>query len=92
MFVDSDNTFIPGCLLIHLYIIIEHRCQSLKRRNNRASTMLNDVFKMKEEKNNIIEILRCQFSLNLVGLFAYFFRTFPPRMLFLEEEHRNYTI
>ena len=35
---------IPGCLLIHLNIIIQHRHQSLKKKLNWSSTVLNNVF------------------------------------------------
>ena len=49
-YLDSDNKFlnfcIPDCLMIHLNIIIQHRHQSSKILLNRASAMLNNVFKM----------------------------------------------
>ena len=49
-FLDSDASIPklncnPGCLLIHLNIVIQHRYQSSKKKNNWSSTMLNNVFK-----------------------------------------------
>ena len=72
-----QNFCIPGCLLVHLNNIIQHRHQSSNIFFNRSSTMLNNVFKPSESPQHRPNRSRYAYSLRnicFVGLLKSDFR------------------